>query len=335
MIMKNLFYVVVVLVAAVLVVLSLNSKEKSYAVIAEVEAEKTAISFHKPVRVKNLHVSPGQHVKMGDILLELERPDLELDIEKLKNEQYQLESSLEKLEMDFSTNERLESLRHRQQISEIDGQMLELKSQQTSDSLFYSEVSEWAGIDSTKSEQTLADIKMANLQEEKKLESRRYISEKDRQIKLYTKDLQSFHLRNELLDKELISLLDEQNSLIQYAAFDGTIGTVSVQLMELIPPYQTIMSVYDENPNMIKAYMSEVAEVIFYAGDEVVVESMNREYQIHGKIVEIGSRIVSYERQMNPVGQVEMWGKEVFVQIPEQNNFLNGEKVYVIINPKL
>ncbi len=333
MIMKNLFYVVVFLVAVALLIFSLNTKDRSFAVIAEVEAQKTAISFHKPVRIKELHVKPGQHVKTGDLLLEVERPDLLFDIEKIKNEQNQLESSLEKLEMDFVTSKRVTSLKHIQQLSEIDGRILELESQQRADSLFYSEVSGWVGIDSTKDELSLADIKLANLEEEKKLESRRYYSEKDRQSKLYEKDLQSFSYRQELLDTELKSLLDEQLSLVQYAVFDGTIGSVSVQLMELIPPYQTIISVYDENPNMIKAYMNELDEIVFRVGDQVVVESMNRTYQIEGEIIEIGSRIVSYPRKMNPLGQVDMWGKEVFVQIPEQNNFLNGEKVFVIINP--
>ncbi len=333
MVKKYLFYAFVLIVSASLLIFSLNSKDRSYAVIAEVEAQKTAISFHHPVRVKALNVKPGQHVKTGDILLEVERPDLLFDIEKIRNEQNQLESSIQKLEMDFETRKRVESLKHMQNLAEIDGQIMELESQYASESLFYSEVSEWAGIDTVANEQSLADIRRNNLAEEKKLEIKRFLTEKDRQKQLYTKDQQSFQLKKQLLDTEITTLLDEQKSLRQYAVFDGTIGAVSVQLMELVPPYQTIISVYDEHPNLIKAYMNELAEIPLLVGDKVVVESINRSYQIEGEIIEIGSRIVSYPKQMNPQGQIQMWGKEVFVQIPEQNQFLNGEKVYVIINP--
>jgi len=333
MVLKNLFYVFVFIVSVALVIFSLYSQDISYAMIAEVDSQKTAISFPKPVRIKALHIQPGQHVKAGDVLIEVERPDLLLDIEKIRNEQNILEASIQKLHMDYTTSEHVSSLKHRQQIANIDGKIMELESRYASESLFYSEVSEWAGVDSVVTEQTLVDIQRTNLSEERKLEVRRFVAEKAREKVLYNNDNESFQLKKQLLEAKMKSFMDEQKALVQYAAFDGTIGAVSVQLMELVPPYQTIISVYDANPNMIKAYLNEQAKIIPQVGDKVEVESFNRTYKIEGEIIEIGSRIVSYPKQMIPLGQLEMWGKEVFVRIPEQNRFLNGEKVYVIINP--
>ena len=55
----------------------------------------------------------------------------------------------------------------------------------------------------------------------------------------------------------------------------------------------------------------------------------SQRHQIEGEIIEIGSRIVSYPKQMNPQGQIQMWGKEVFVQIPhEKQNETNKQIVF-------
>jgi HlyD family secretion protein len=145
-------------------------------------------------------------------------------------------------------------------------------------------------------------------------------------------DMDAFELQHARLTSEITSLLKEKEMLVQTAPIDGTIGNVSVQLMELVPPYQTIISVYDENPSIIRAYMNEQAVIPVQVGDKVSVESSNRSYAIEGEIIEIGSRIVSYPKQMISGEQVEMWGKELFVKIPDENNFLNGEKVYVLID---
>ena len=66
------------------------------AIVAEVDTQKTAISFHKPVRIKSIHVTPGQHVKVGELPLEAERPDLLYDIEKVENEKDLLVASRSK-----------------------------------------------------------------------------------------------------------------------------------------------------------------------------------------------------------------------------------------------
>lgn len=320
-----------------LLVLSLNTKERSFAVVAEVEAQKTAISYNKPVRVKKLHVKPGQHVALGDLLIEVERPDLDFDIEKIKNKQSQIVTLFEKLHLDHGSGQQLANLKYRLEISRIDGQIAEIESKIAADSIFYSDMSVLVEVDSASNVETLNTIKISNLENEKDLVTRRFVSERQLKNSIFEKEIYSLNLQKDILEKEMMSLSDEKKSLIQYATFNGTIGSVSVQLMELIPPYQTIISVYDENPNIIKAYMNEQAEVQLSVGDVVQVESINRMYKIEGIVIEIGSRIVSFPKQMispqlTTGAQIDMWGKEVFVQIPDENDFLNGEKVFVIIN---
>ena len=330
MIRKALFYIVFGITAIFLVLVSFNSKNRNYAVVAEVEPQKTAISFPKPVRIKNLHVAAGEHVQKGDLLLEVERPDLELDIQKIQNEISQLEAEQARRQEDYRTTRELERVRHDQEITSLNGRLQELDSEYRSDSLFMAEVTRWTGTDSVTTEDPYY-IARKRLLEERALEEKRYSSEGNRQRLLFDKDMEFYALRGQRLRDELGSHLAEKRNLKQFSPIDGTIGTVSVQLMELIPPYQTILSVYDENPNVIKAYMNEKAIIPVEVGDRVKVESINRNYSIEGEVVEIGSRIVSYPNQMVPASQTQMWGKEIFVKIPTDNEFLNGEKVYVYL----
>jgi multidrug resistance efflux pump len=330
MIRKSLFYLVLGVTAVFLLIVSFYSKNRNYAVVAEVEPQKTAISYPKPVRIKNLYVAAGEHVQKGDLLLEVERPDLELDIQKIRNEISQLEAEKARRREDYRSARELEEVRHQQQITSLNGRLDELDSEYRSDSLFMAEVTRWTGTDTVTAEEPYFIIRK-RIQDEKSLEEKRYSSEKKRQQLLFEKDMEFYELRSQRLRDELESHLTEEMNLKQFSPIDGTIGAVSVQLMELIPPYQTILSVYDENPNVIKAYMNEKAIIPVEVGDRVNVESINRNYSLEGEVVEIGSRIVSYPNQMVPASQTQMWGKEVFVKIPTDNEFLNGEKVYVYL----
>ncbi|MEM6522368.1 MAG: biotin/lipoyl-binding protein [Bacteroidota bacterium] len=326
MIKKSLFVIVTLTTAAVLMFYSQVKRDGSLAVVAEVEPQKTAISFHKPVRVKSVHVKPGQHVKTGDLLLTVERPDLMLDIQKANNNLAQLRSELAKLNENFKSTLEVRRIRYYQQITELNKRKQLLKESLRVDSSFYNQFS-----DTSKLDLPAYQIKLQELNDQLNLEKSKFQSETNRNELVYQKDTEVLNLRLERMNEELTTLEQEKQSLKQYATINGTIGSVGVQLMELIPPYKTIMTVYEEHPSLIKAYINEKAELGVIVGDTVAVSSINRNYNVVGNVVEIGSRIVSYPRQMNPFGQQQMWGREVFVQIAKDHAFLSGEKVYVLL----
>jgi HlyD family secretion protein len=134
-------------------------------------------------------------------------------------------------------------------------------------------------------------------------------------------------LKNDLSKLELQSL-----DLIQYADQTGNIGNLNVQLNELVPPYQSILSIYSLNPTIIKAFINERGVKGINVGTKVKVESTNRMYRISGEIIEIGSRITSFPEKLNVINGIKSYGQEIFVKISENNKFLNGEKVYVYIS---
>jgi multidrug resistance efflux pump len=147
-------------------------------------------------------------------------------------------------------------------------------------------------------------------------------------LKYTTSQLQSSLI---IIEKEITELENESKKLIQKAYKPGTIGNLFVQLNELVPPYTTLLSVYDLNPNLIKAFISEQGVKDLHVGLKVKVESVHKKYSIEGQIVDIGFRITSYPDKINPHIQQKTYGQEIFIKIPEENQFLNGEKVYVYV----
>ena len=329
MIRNLIFYLTLLIISVILIFYAFIKKDSTLAIVAEVEPLKTAISFHKPVRVKALHVRPGERVKKGDLLIEIERPELMMDVQKITNQLQLLRTGSNKLGRELGLKKEIATIEHERILENINQKIDLLTERYMLDTALMRNIS---GIKSSQQESKMYRLKLEALKAEQVLESKRYAAEISRYATLYRLENEALGLRRERLEQELAVLKTEQENLVQTAPFNGTIGSISVQLNELVPPYQTMISVYDENPDIIKAYMNERIDMNVNVGEKVMVESTNRTYAIEGAIVEIGSRIVSYPKQMNPIDQQQMWGKEIFIEIPKKNNFLNGEKVFVVIS---
>ena len=82
----NTFVIFWLLTGIILLAASLFYKKQSDAIVAQVEPQRLAISFQKAVKIKSIHVIPGEDVKKGDLLVEVVRPDLMYDIDKATND---------------------------------------------------------------------------------------------------------------------------------------------------------------------------------------------------------------------------------------------------------
>ena len=151
-------------------------------------------------------------------------------------------------------------------------------------------------------------------------------------MRIYNEEIKSFGIIESQLQIELDVLIQEKEQQIKTSEIHGTIGSVSAQPGELLSPYTTILSVYESNPTIIKAVMNEGYKYQVEVGDIVNVESTNREYSVDGKVIEIGARIIEYPSRLKNNQNIQMWGQEIFVRIPENNQLLNGERVFVKIN---
>jgi len=327
----NVFSIFWLLTAIVLLIASLVYKKQSDAIVAEVEPQKLAISFQKAVKIKSIHVLPGEDVNKGDLLVEVIRPDLIYDIDKATNDLNTYLQQKDMLITNMNYQVQMTRLEKISEIEKIDDELFQLRARHEQNQGIKNALE---GIEIY--EDTLQDnsrnmlLLQINYLEKKKEQTIDLYDQKLMQLEeKKTNETEILDLKIEQQRKELSLLENEANFLKNYSPVDGTIGDVMAQIGELIPPYNTIMSLYEINPTIIKAYMNEKNRYNLFVGDEVIVESSNRDYSIAGMVTEVGSRIVTYPNRLLEVQDRKIWGQEIFIRIPENNDFLNGEKVYV------
>jgi len=291
--------------------------------VAQVESQVTAISFSKPVIINKLNVVSGQDIKERQLLIEVARPDLDLDIEKKLNEKNQIIDEINRLNQNQKSKLTLLRIETEGRIRKLETEKLEIgiklsQQQKIANKLNVSSVTD-----------SLLQLKLKAIEQESANRKNYQINESSRMSLLLKMDNKMLLEKLSITDRELNALTEEKDGLIKKAKFDGTIGSVNVQLDELVPPYKTILSIYEKHPTIIKAFMNEKIRYSIKPGDSVRVESENRLYSINGHVMEIGSRITDYPKKLQDVLNTIQYGQEVFIKIPPTNSFLNGEKVFV------
>lgn len=327
----NLFYIVLIFVSGLVIFLANNFTRETDAIIAVVEPQKIAISYQKSVKIKAIHTVPGQDINQGDLLLEVERPDLIYEIEKLENEISRIKIEINDRLRRYLAEIRVVENGKRQMIEKSDLEISELRARKQNTLQVLNNLQSFS-----------PQEKQSFIQKDSSLvlEIEQAINSKNLQLKYFSlryeefqqefiSDTSSLNYQIHKLTRELQLLNNEAMELKKYAPCDGTIGNVYWQIDELVQPYETIISIYESNPTLIKAYMNVENKYEINLGQEVTVLAFDRKYSIRGNVVDIGSRIVNYPSRLLPAPNIDLWGQEIFIRIPENNEFLNGEKVFV------
>ena len=326
---KYLLFVVCGLVAIFLGIASITSQSSS-AILAEVEPQRYAVSFPKAVRVKEIYVVPGQQVKEGDPLIKVERPDLLLERENQLRKIDLLSSNLEKKMLQKDNKLYLNDISFELRKQELENNIQALKSRIAGQQKYSDRLQE-LNLTKNPSADTILVQQLQVLEKEKATLQREYSLKKQEIAALYDIEFTSIEAEIEQLKKELELLKQEEQELIQYARVNGAIGNIYVEAEELVPAYTNLISVYEDNPTIIRAFTNEHQPITIESGMDVLVESTNRQYQIRGQVMEVGSRIIEYPLRLRTFDQRPSWGRELFIKIPKESKFLNGEKVFVIL----
>ena len=334
MIRKSILVVFWAVMVLVLLIFSLVLKDSDTAIVAQVEPMKNAISYHKAVRIEEVYVIPGQTVQPGDALVRVVRPDLILDAEKKENE-------IERLRIDLSLAESKYNAEHQQLLIErdaklrkINGDIEQLNVVVSNNQQLSNQFGALTGYADTLQRygSSYYEIELEVLKKEKEFVLKEFELETAAVNKIYQEEVKSFKILEDQMQKELDQLNEEMDEQVKTAEVHGTVGSVNAQPGELLSPYTTILSIYESNPTIIKAVMNEGYTYEVEVGNKVLVESTNRSYSIEGKVVEIGARIIEYPNRLKSNQNVPMWGQEIFIKIPKENMFLNGERVFVMLN---
>ncbi len=322
----NSFYIIIGLLFVTLLTVNTRYFKGSNAFLGVTYAKKYQINSEKSATVINSYVVPGQTVSIGQLLVELESPELELEIRKLEKEIQHLETEIiEKQKLLESELQLLESEKRIVQ-NDVDSEVQQIESKIT--------------LNKTLSENlvnvTTVPDSLSELQLQKQSILEKGALEIDA-INIQINDIQQDHQFDQSQIKATIDItkqelewrLLEQEKLNKYALFDGVIDNVNIKPGEQVEAYTALLSINPVHPTTIVGYLVGSKDRNRELGDIVTIRSTEQaNIGTEGKIIGFGS-ITELPEILQKSTAVKAFGLEVFIEISENNDLPVGEKVMI------
>jgi HlyD family secretion protein len=319
----NWFYIAMPLLLVVMIIITVKYFQGSghgsvglaYAKEHNIKAEKAAV-------IKSVPVISGQQVKEGDLLVELTSDDLEIEINKLTNRIQVLRS--EQAEKKKVAASKIDLIRSENSIrtEELNTEIMESEGElDLNKQLIKSFKLDKDSIGTHPTELKINALKKQRAKHEEtaaiRIEDVRHDIETDLRL-----------LENEitLLEKELELFQQEKKKLSKYAQSQGVVNTVFVRAGEQVQAFTPLLSVNPLHPTTVVGYLVG-RKVMLPVGSQVVVSSYEHSSnRAEGKVIGYGS-VVELPEILQKSTATKAFGREVFIEIPENNAFASGEKL--------
>ncbi len=299
------------------------------------ENKDTEINHNHPVQIEKIYVIPGQFVNEGDLLMhvthskfEIRMNDLSYDIDAIKlkaNERRsEIQRTMRKLE-----NERITK------VADIESRIQKLQAEIDLNQSLLKDLKsiEVGGENIGKSPN---EVRMESLRQELDLTNKTF----DLQLNQLKEELAVVNAPHDVerskLETERNFYQEEKRKLSILAPKDGLIGNIHCLEGENKSSFSTLITFYERNPTEVKGYVHENLIVHVNVGDTLEVSSiLHPEHKGYGIVVGLGSRIVEIPERLRKMPDIKTYGREVLIQIPPENPFLQKEKVVLnFLNPE-
>lgn len=138
-------------------------------------------------------------------------------------------------------------------------------------------------------------------------------------------------LSKQEVDRE--RLLARQREQVLTAPADGQIGAIHGRVGEYRAAFSPLITFYEPHPSLVKGFVHESLLVGVALGDELEIGSVARpEHRCTGKVIGLGTRVVEIPERLRQFPEVPVYGREVLVSIPRENEFLQKEKVRLLLS---
>lgn len=329
------FKMTIAWIFALLAVIVIGSlfKGQSFMFTGIAEATETVVSVQNSVNVIKIHVTPGEEVKPGDTLVELDRPDLVLRINELTGELDALEGrgnvntasidqKVAEVQADYSARRNTIAL-------EID----KLKAQYQQNLELTSKLKSISASGLPSDSNDAMTLRIRGLEKELKVLD----ESANAQIRVLhgSKGIQKTSSATEAgaIRREMEMLLQEKKDLTIIAKDSWVIASVDAHDGEKVSSFNPILTLARKAPTMVRGYINEKIYTSVGVGDMVEITSQVNGQKIPGKIVGMSSRIVPFPVRLLKTPEMPMYGREVMIRLPQDNGLLLGEKVSIAEMP--
>jgi multidrug resistance efflux pump len=335
------FYVVVCLVIVAIAIITLAMKSELTSFVGIADAKEIVINVQSAVEIKKVRVGPGQVVKEGDTLVEINNVSVnnrELDI-KISSITHEIEElkTRKNAHVNLSRSEvrQLKSQQDERKI-QIAAEIQQLESEYEINRNLISDLKsikkETVPVNDSKIQNNPITLKIENLKRElaRIQDSSQITLERLHNEQSVSGDPINDQVRQ--LEDELKMLESQKLDMFILARISGMIGTVDFKEGEKVAPFTPILTLHTISPSFIRGYIHENAYSKVELGKKVIISSLDvKKIKISGEVIGVGSRIVEYPVRLRKYPDLQMWGREVTIKIPEGNKLLLGEKVAISI----
>lgn len=304
----------------------LNRSTASFYGVAE--NRETQINLDYPVTVNRIHVTQGQFVVKGTLLLEVTRNDLDFKLSELTHSIAELQAQ-DRLNI---TEIRGELGRLRAERAEKTGEILSeirvLESERSLNRSLFRDLKSLPPPDSATNDGSPYTARINALREELRLATEPFdaeIARLEQTLKIAGAPAQA---QIGKLKKEIDLYHKEQARLKIYAPTDGLVGAVHCQPGVNVPDFDPLISFYEQTPNTVVAYVHESMILHIGVGDSLdVISSLHPSERCRGRVSGLGHRVVEIPERLRKIPEIKTYGREILVEIPTNNHFLQKEKV--------
>lgn len=331
----NAYYLLVIAAGVVLWNINLNYNTETMLFYGFAENKETEINLNHPVIVNEILIKPGDFVKEGTVLAKVSHIKLEKDMqdqnfrisELRAKEDLWLAASKGEIDM-LKTKKRIE-------LEELDRELQEVKKELDFKKSLYDGLQSIEQSNVEASYQPLTE-KIENLNQERRSIVTTYdkqITNIETEISLgknpYNAQVNRMNAEKAYLDANKIKAFDI------VAPTDGVIGNVHCKEAEHIPSYKTLITFYEPNPTQVKGYVHEGLILKVAVRDSFKVNSTKNDTMFcYGVVTGLGSRIVEIPERLRKIPEMKTYGREVLIDIPSNNDFLQKEKVVLHFRSK-
>ena len=330
----SLIHIVALLVGVILVISFSFKMNTTVTFYGFAENKETQINMENPVEVNRIHVTTGQKVKKGDVILDVSSSILPVKIndDVFSIEELKTRYDMWKLDLDGRISER--EILLNEKTSEIQAQLDQQHAQLDKNKKLASSLKS-IDLDATEKSDIKSPIilRIDALTEELKY-SKTSINNQINNLKNERFATNNPILsRIKILEKELSYYTIKKEKETILAPSDGLIGNIHCKEDEKISSFSPLVTFYEESPTLVIGYIHEDLLLKVNLSDEVTVFSTSRpDIQNTGIIKTLGSRIVEIPPRIRKIKELKTYGREVIIEIPPDNPFLQKEKVTLTLN---
>jgi multidrug resistance efflux pump len=326
------FYGVFFILSAIVIGITFYFKTESTQFFGIADTKEIVINSDSPVEIKDIAVVQGQTVNVGDTLVVLHQPELTMLINEISHTLNEYKAT-KKFQTNFSQSE-LKKFKAEQieRANEISVQIRELEMQYETNKKLVQALRSVKEDQVDKNDSSSNPI-LAQIQSLKQLlvsVRNPAQAEIDRLNTVLTTENDPVESQIQRYTNELALLQEKERQLVKCAQISGVIGMVKFKDGEKVSPFDTILTLHTTSPSYAKGYIHENLYSQIKIGDTVTVTPVTDKTQVmFGNVVGVGSRIVEYPVRLLKRPDVQVWGREVLIKLPNNNALLLGEKVLI------